>query len=91
MPADRGVPVLPGVIREPVRKDEKLHLTGKPVEAMRKTVRICAPGGLVLDPFSGSASTGVACEREGLRFLGVEISEVYAAIGRKRLAMPRAA
>ncbi len=33
---------------------------------------ITPPGGLVLDPFMGSGSTGIAALREGLRFVGVE-------------------
>lgn len=85
MPAARGVGVLPGVIRDAVKKSAKLHMTGKPVDLMRGLVRICRPGGIVLDPFAGSASTGVACLREGRRFLGIEMTQVYTGIARRRM------
>lgn len=57
MPLDRRAPVLPGVIRESVRKADKHHLTGKPNELMRQLVRICEADGRVLDPFAGSGTT----------------------------------
>jgi site-specific DNA-methyltransferase (adenine-specific) len=40
----------------------------------------------VLDPFTGSGSTGKAAVLEGFRFLGCELSEEYAAIARSRIA-----
>ena len=40
-------------------------MTGKPVPLMRELVSIVPPGGHVLDPFMGSASTGVACIETG--------------------------
>lgn len=53
---------------------------------MRHLVRlICPPGGIVLDPFAGSGSTGVGCAAEGLRFFGIEQEEAYAEIARARL------
>jgi hypothetical protein len=42
-------------------------------------------GGVVLDPFMGSGSTGKAAVREGFRFLGCERDEAYMAIARKRI------
>jgi DNA modification methylase len=44
------------------------------------------PGDLVFDPMCGSATTGVAAKKLGRRFLGVELSENYASLARKRLA-----
>jgi len=85
MPLDRGVPCLAGVLRTPVRQDDKHHITGKPTELMIEVVEICAPGGLVLDPFCGSGTTGVAAVRRGLRFLGIEREASYVAIARDRL------
>jgi hypothetical protein len=62
------------------------HPTVKPVDLMRWLVRlITPPGGLVLDPFAGSGSTGVACSREGLRFIGVEREPEYVAVARARI------
>lgn len=60
------------------------HPTVKPIELMRYLVRlITPPGGLVLDPFTGSGTTGIAALQEGAEFLGAEQSEEYAQIDRK--------
>ncbi|QHG87131.1 MULTISPECIES: DNA-methyltransferase [Xanthomonas] len=85
MPLDRRAPVLPGVIRESVRKADKHHLTGKPTELMRQLVRICESGGRVLDPFAGSGTTLVAAQLEGLEAVGIEMTDQYAAVTRDRL------
>lgn len=62
------------------------HATVKPVNLMRWLVRlITPPGGLVLDPFAGSGTTGVACADEGMRFLGIEQDEKHHEIARLRL------
>ncbi|NBD11809.1 DNA-methyltransferase [Corallococcus silvisoli] len=64
-----------------------IHPTVKPVALMRWLVRLVTPpGGVVLDPFAGSGSTGVAALREGRRFVGVEQSGEYVEIARCRLA-----
>jgi len=63
------------------------HPTVKPVALMRWLVRLVTPpGGLVLDMFAGSGSTGVACVAEGMRFRGIEQSPEYAAIAEARIA-----
>jgi site-specific DNA-methyltransferase (adenine-specific) len=65
------------------------HPTVKPVDLMRWLCRLVTPpGGLVLDPFMGSGSTGVAALAEGFRFLGLELDPEYAAIARRRIAGP---
>jgi len=62
------------------------HPTVKPVALMRYLVRLVTPpGGLVLDPFFGSGSTGIACELEGFDCTGIELSEEYAALALRRL------
>lgn len=62
------------------------HPTVKPTELMRYLVKLVTPtGGLVLDPFSGSGSTGKAAILEGMRYIGVELSEDYAQMSRDRL------
>ncbi|MCS3747654.1 DNA modification methylase [Xanthomonas arboricola] len=85
MPLDRRAPLLPGVIRESVRKADKHHLTGKPTELMRQLVRICESGGRVLDPFAGSGTTLVAAELEGYCWTGVEKTEHYAEVTKSRI------
>ena len=51
---------------------------------MRDLVKIAPPGGVVLDPFMGPGTTGVAAVIEGRRFVGVEITEHYAASSETR-------
>lgn len=52
---------------------------------MRDVVRICEPGGTILDPFAGSGTTGVAALELEYRFLGCEMAAQYARIARDRL------
>lgn len=62
------------------------HPTVKPTDLMRYLCRLVTPpGGLVLDPFTGSGSTGKAAKLEGFRFIGFELSEEYVAIARARI------
>lgn len=69
-----------------VPTDERQHQAQKPVDLLMSIVRVVAPeGGLVLDPFAGSASTGVACLRTGRRFLGIERDPLHALRGIHRL------
>ena len=64
-----------------------VHPTVKPTDLMRYLCRLVTPpGGLVLDPFMGSGSTGKAAALEGFRFVGIEMSEEYLAIARARIA-----
>lgn len=78
---------LPGVIHAASpRSGARLHLTEKPLVLMEQVVQLAPPGGVVLDPFAGSGSTGVAALRKGRDFLGVELSDEYAEIAEQRLA-----
>lgn len=66
---------------------ENKHPTVKSVALMRLLCRLVTPAeGLVLDPFSGSGTTGVAALLEGLRFAGAEKEEEYIEIARRRLS-----
>jgi site-specific DNA-methyltransferase (adenine-specific) len=63
------------------------HPTVKPIALMRWLVRLVTPpGGLVLDPFNGSGSTGIAAVLEGFRYIGIEQAAEYAEIARCRIA-----
>jgi site-specific DNA-methyltransferase (adenine-specific) len=63
------------------------HPTVKPVRLMSWLVRLVTPpGGLVLDPFTGSGTTGCAAALEGFRFVGLEREPEYVAIARARIA-----
>lgn len=66
------------------------HPTVKPTDLMRYLCRlITPPGGTVLDPFTGSGSTGKAATLEGFGFIGFELSAEYAAIATARIAAAR--
>jgi hypothetical protein len=68
------------------RGEGNTHPTVKPLALMQYLVRlITPPGGLVLDPFTGSGTTGVAAIREGVRFVGIEQSAEYAALAERRI------
>lgn len=61
------------------------HPTTKPVELMRWLVRLVTPpGGTVLDPFAGSGTTGVACQREGFSAILIEREAEYVGYARAR-------
>lgn len=63
------------------------HPTVKPVDLMRWLVRLVTPpGGLVLDPFAGSGTTGMACMAEGFDALLIEREAEYVADIRRRIA-----
>lgn len=62
------------------------HPTVKPTELMRWLVRLVTPsGGTVLDPFTGSGSTGKACAIEGFGFIGFEMDAHYCEIAEQRI------
>ena len=68
------------------RDEGNNHPTVKPTDLMRYVVRmVTPPSGTVLDPFTGSGSTGKACIIEGFNFVGVELSSEYAEIARARI------
>ena len=63
------------------------HPTVKPVELMRYIVRmVTPPGGVVLDPFMGSGSTGCGAIIEGFDFVGIDITPEYVEIAERRIA-----
>jgi site-specific DNA-methyltransferase (adenine-specific) len=86
MAARAGAPCLPGVIvASPPSRNERVHITQKPLDLLEELVRVAPPGGLVLDPFTGSGTTGVAALRQGRRFMGFELVPAYVEIARGRI------
>jgi len=71
--------------RKSARKN--LHPTVKPLALMRYLVRLTRTptGGVVLDPFMGSGTTGMACVEEGRPFVGIELDADYLEIARRRI------
>jgi site-specific DNA-methyltransferase (adenine-specific) len=62
------------------------HPTVKPISVMRWLSRLlCPPGGLILDPFAGSGTTGCAAVLDGFDFLGVELDPAHVAICNARI------
>ena len=62
------------------------HPTVKPVALMAYLCRlITPPNGIILDPFMGSGSTGIAARLEGFRFCGMEMDENYFKIAEARI------
>jgi site-specific DNA-methyltransferase (adenine-specific) len=63
------------------------HPTQKPIVLIDRCIRASTnPDDIVLDPFSGTASTGVAALGVGRRFIGIEVDESFTEIGEKRLS-----
>jgi site-specific DNA-methyltransferase (adenine-specific) len=69
-----------------ISKRTNNHPTVKPIALMEYLIKMITPkGGVVLDPFSGSFSTGVACIKNGFSFIGIEMEEEYIKIGKARM------
>ena len=63
-----------------------IHPTVKPIKLMQYLVRlITPPNGIVLDPFCGSGTTGIACKLEGFKFVGLEQDAEYCKIAQARI------
>ena len=66
--------------------DDQVHPTQKPLWMMRRIIETsCNPKGVVLDPFLGSGTTGVACQQLGRNFIGYELDPDYFKIAEKRI------
>ena len=65
----------------------KHHPNEKPLSWLAKPIEHSAPdGAVVLDPFMGSGTTGVACVNTGRKFIGIELDPDYFAIAENRIA-----
>lgn len=72
---------------ETATRKANVHPTVKPIALMRWLIRLVTPpGGLVLDPFTGSGTTGCAAALEGFEFVGIEREAEYRAIAEARIA-----
>lgn len=63
----------------------RLHPTQKPVGIMEWCIEKSKTNGLILDPYLGSGTTAIACERLNRRWIGIEIEEKYCEIAAKRI------
>jgi site-specific DNA-methyltransferase (adenine-specific) len=74
----------PDVIKcEPLSSTARVHPAEKPAGLLKSLLRVC--GDVILDPFMGSASTGIAAIKTGRKFIGIEIEQRYFDIARRRL------
>jgi site-specific DNA-methyltransferase (adenine-specific) len=83
-----GRATLPGNEHQPidVKPNKNNHPTLKPINLMTYLCRLVTPeGGIVLDPFMGSGSTGIAARLEGFRFVGMEMDPEYFKIAEARI------
>jgi DNA modification methylase len=65
--------------------DVREHPTQKPVGVMEWCLGHIPDAGLIMDPFMGSGTTGVACVKQGRKFIGIEMDEGYFDIACKRI------
>jgi len=69
------------------KKSETGHSTQKPIECMERPIRNNSkPGELVYEPFSGSGTTIIACERTGRKCRAIELNPAYVAVAIQRWA-----
>lgn len=81
-----GFESLPGFYNvKSVSTSKKHHQTEKPVELLENLLAISPDGGIVLDPFMGSGSTGVACVNTGRSFIGMELDPGYFETAKQRV------
>ena len=70
----------------PIPSNNRYHTCQKPVSLLERMIRVSSrPGAVVLDPFMGSGSTGVAAVRSGRKFIGIEINKKYVDIAKQRI------
>ena len=70
----------------PTQKNGKVHISQKPLEFVEKLIMNSSKKGqLILDPFMGSGTTGVACVNTNRNFIGIEMDENYFNIETKRI------
>lgn len=82
----RAYDLFPDAPRRRLRPARNTHPTVKPLALLRWLIALTVPdGGLVLDPFAGSGSTGCAAVLEGRRFIGIEIDPHHARVAAARV------
>ena len=87
MPLTRQAPIIPGVLQyqNVAVGPKRFHQTQKPLELMKEIVKICEPGGHILDPFAGSGTTLIAADQQGYDATGIELSQAYYRIAKDRM------
>lgn len=71
---------------EPTGYNKNNHPTVKPIALMEYLIKMVTPtNGIVLDPFMGSGTTGVACVLNDFEFVGIDLDKDYCEIARARI------
>lgn len=86
--SDHSAGMAPGSVEDKFTTSpaRNAHPTVKPISLMRYLCRlITPPNGIILDPFTGSGTTGCAAMLEGFRFIGIEREAEYVEIARRRI------
>jgi len=81
---ERGTDVIQHPPVQSMAKNGRVHPMEKPVGLLRKLIRKI-DADVIVDPFMGSGSTGVAAIREGKRFIGIELDPAHYATALRRL------
>ena len=68
-----------------VSKEKTLHPCQMPLEVMENIIGILPKDAIIVDPFMGSGTTGVACKELGRDFIGIEIDKQYFDIANERI------
>lgn len=74
-----------GMMKASERGEPRHHPTQKPIELMRWCLEQIPDAKVILDPYMGSGTTGVACAKLGRKFVGIEIDEGYFDIACERI------
>lgn len=88
LPLERPIPTLPGVFSVFGGSiPDRIHQTQKPLALMREIIKICVPGGRILDPFAGSGTTLIAAREEGFSAIGIESNALIARAAADRIGI----
>lgn len=74
-----------GMCRAGEHNKRRVHPTQKPIEIMMWCLSFFPKANVILDPFIGSGTTAIACERLGKKWIGIEIEEKYCEIASQRI------
>lgn len=84
--SDWLIPICQGAERLRQSDGTSLHPTQKPLRLLERLITMATlPGAVILDPFTGTGTTGVAARRLGRRFIGIEADASYAEVAKSRI------
>ena len=69
-----------------ISKEKTIHPCQMPLEVMKNIIGILPPDAIIVDPFMGSGTTGVACAELGRKFIGIEMDADYFHVAEQRIS-----